>query len=183
MRRTGGLAAVFLWAMHFRSPFLLPTRIPPVFFFASRRAAGALVSRTDFFRPHSTLPVADEKAPNHVEVLSRLALRFAETVPKIAASFASDPDLKEFFAGSHTTEIRLGIDTGAVIGGVIGRLLPRYRVFGDTVSRAIGGSACAAMQTRGRGACRVFVLGRPKLLPYACRVCRVFRIHIRSKCI
>ena len=36
-------------------------------------------------------------------------------------------------------EIRVGLHTGDVTGGVIGKLLPRYRIFGDTVRACTGG--------------------------------------------
>ena len=57
-------------------------------------------------------------APAHVEVTCRLALQFLAVVPEIAASFRLQPG--DLF-------LRVGINSGPVIGGIIGRLLPRYR--------------------------------------------------------
>ena len=76
--------------------------------------------------PRRPREVANVLAPNHVEVLSRLALAFVAVVPEIASLFREAGDLK----------LKVGVHTGPIIGGVIGKLLPRYRIFGDTVSRS-----------------------------------------------
>ena len=74
----------------------------------------------------ASLPaVAHMPAPNHVEVLSRLALSFQDVIPDVLASFHLEPG---------AIYLKVGINSGPVIGGVIGKLLPRYRIFGDTVN-------------------------------------------------
>ena len=93
--------------------------------------------------------------PHHVECLARLALRFHATVPEVANALNMEPS---------SLKLKIGINSGPVIGGVIGALLPRYRIFGDTV-RARARALCA--RTPLRGTRRDFFLSHPSYKPRA----------------
>ena len=62
---------------------------------------------------------------NHAIVLARLALEMMEYV-----------DREEFLGGKHAIEIRVGINSGPLIGGVIGRKKFVYALWGDMVNTA-----------------------------------------------
>ena len=62
---------------------------------------------------------------NHAIVLAHLALEMMDYV-----------ESKEFLGGRHAIEIRIGINSGPVIGGVIGRKKFVYALWGDMVNTA-----------------------------------------------
>ena len=62
--------------------------------------------------------------PDHLEAVLRLALRMSEAVAKVPT-----PD-------GTPLRLRIGVDTGAVVAGVIGRRKFSYDVWGDTVNTA-----------------------------------------------
>ena len=63
--------------------------------------------------------------PDHAAVLARLALDMLKYVER-----------EEFLNGRHTIEIRVGINSGSLIGGVIGRKKFFYALWGDMVNTA-----------------------------------------------
>jgi class 3 adenylate cyclase len=62
---------------------------------------------------------------NHAVVLARLALEMLDYVKE-----------QEFLGGRHSIEIRIGINSGPLIGGVIGRKKFVYALWGDMVNTA-----------------------------------------------
>jgi class 3 adenylate cyclase len=63
--------------------------------------------------------------PDHALVLAQLALDMLECVRSA-----------EFLAGKHPIEIRIGLNSGSLLGGVIGRKKYFYALWGDTVNTA-----------------------------------------------
>ena len=78
--------------------------------------------------------MANIPVPGHAVVLARLALQFVAAVHEMETAFRND--VEGFDEGDVHLEVRVGINSGPVTGGVIGKLLPRFRLFGDTVNTA-----------------------------------------------
>ena len=71
--------------------------------------------------------IAHMYVDRHVETLCRLTFEFLNVIPEITSFFHLEPG---------NIYLKAGINNGPITAGVIGRLLPRYRVFGDTVNTA-----------------------------------------------
>ncbi|NJC98173.1 MAG: adenylate/guanylate cyclase domain-containing protein [Anaerolineae bacterium] len=72
--------------------------------------------------------------PDHAKVLARLAFDMLDYVKR-----------EEFLGGEHRLNIRIGLNSGSLIGGVISRKKYYYAIWGDTVNTA------SRMESHGQG--------------------------------
>jgi guanylate cyclase len=63
--------------------------------------------------------------PDHAKVLAQLALDMLDCVKQ-----------EQFLGGKYPIEIRIGLNSGPLLGGVIGRKKYFYALWGDTVNTA-----------------------------------------------
>jgi len=78
------------------------------------------------------LPLPDAE---HAAELADMALDILDVVTKF------------HIRSNQSTRVRIGINSGPVVGGVVGLTMPRYCLFGDTVNLA------SRLETNGEGLC------------------------------
>ena len=102
--------------------------------------------------------------PDHASVLARLALDMLEYVQGV-----------EFLGGLHQIEVRIGLNSGPLIGGVIGRKKYFYAIWGDTVNTA------SRMESHGRSSRIQLTRATYELLKDDFECEYIGEIHVKGK--
>ena len=102
--------------------------------------------------------------PDHASVLARLALDMLEYVQGV-----------EFLGGLHQIEVRIGLNSGPLIGGVIGRKKYFYAIWGDTVNTA------SRMESHGRSSRIQITRATYELLKDDFECEYIGEIHVKGK--
>jgi class 3 adenylate cyclase len=106
----------------------------------SRGARAQVETIGDSYMVSSGVP---KQNPQHAVALANMAIDILEHVPafKITNDIIGDhrrasSSSSSAARGDRHLEVCIGINSGPVVGAVIGRTMPRYCLFGDTVNVA-----------------------------------------------